>query len=154
MTVIAWHRHKGIAIDSQCTRASMSIPTEKWRRFEDWLLIGTGDAGMVEKVMDAVTSRVPISFEIKKATVYAFQFAKEPGGEMRVCIVDGGLFPDYFKFAPNLLFDAAGHGSPYAVAALNLGVSPKDAVAAACKFSAACSGKIHVFTETGEQSEC
>ena len=150
MTVIAWHKEKGIALDSQCTRGRFTIPTAKYCQFEDWLLVGTGDAGIVQKVFDAITRRIPISFEMKNTSVYAFHFATKDR-PFEVFTVGAGLFPDYRDCPPHLLYDAIGIGSIYAVAAMNMGLSPVEAVKTACKFSTGCGGEIVTWDINGVQ---
>ena len=152
MTVIAWHKEMGVAMDSQSTRGDLAIPCTKWMLYGEYLLAGAGSANTVSMVFKLIEEEREV-FPFEDATIAVFRFATKDK-PFEATEFESGKFPDNLSFTANSLFNAIGDGTPYALAALNLQKTPVEAVKLATKISSGCGGEIVAFDLYGECVSC
>lgn len=152
MTIIAWHRELGIAVDSQCSSGeSCNTTITKYRIVDGVFYAGAGKAEMVERIFDCIEAGTQISFDIEGAQVVAFKFATATTPvEVRRIATGSKRFGDTVP-VPSAMWEAIGSGCTFAIAALTHGKNPAQAVAMACKYDPACGGKVNYFDIHGEE---
>lgn len=150
MTIIAWHRELGIAVDSQCSNGeSCNITITKYRIVDGVFYAGAGKAEMVERIFDCIEADTQISFDIEGAQVVAFKFATAATPvEVRRIATGSKRFGDTVPI-PSAMWEAIGSGYAFAIAALTQGKTPAQAVALACKYDPQCGGKVNYFDIRG-----
>lgn len=152
MTIIAWHREQGIAVDSQCSGGESCNETiTKYRIIDGVFYAGAGKAEMVERIFECIVSNTQIAFDIEGTQLVAFKFATDdtPVDVRRVTI--GSKRFEETAPVPAAMWDAIGSGSTFAIAAFAYGKLPDEAVAMACKYDSGCGGKINYFNIHGEK---
>lgn len=152
MTIIAWHRELGIAVDSQCSSGeACNDSITKYRIVDGIFYAGSGKAEMVERIFEYILSDTQITFEIEGTNVVAFKFATEstPVELRRVCT--GSKRFEGTTPLPGAMWEAIGSGCSYAIATFAHGEGPAEAVAMACKYDPGCGGKVNYFNVRGEQ---
>ncbi len=152
MTVVAWHKEMGVAMDSQATRADIAIPCTKWMMHGEYLLAGAGSADTVSMVFKLIEEEREV-FPFEDATIAVFRFATKDK-PFEATEFKSGKFPDNLSFTVNSPFNAIGAGTPYAMAAFNLQKTPIEAVRLANKLSTSCGGEIVAFDQYGERVVC
>lgn len=143
MTVIAYDaKTKTLAVDSLYTNGERIGYVKKFRVLNDGraVVVIAGDYALGRKAMKLVEAGKPLTDTIGAGvTVVLMHLSGKQKGQVFVC--EDGPDPQRVKQS-----EAWGSGSDFAIAALDAGASAEEAVKIACKRSASCGGKVHVFT--------
>ena len=142
MTVIAWDaKNKALAVDSLFTAGDRKTYGQKFKVLEDGraVVVFAGDVVQGRKAIAHVEQNKPLTHEIVAgATIVLLHLKGRKRGRVIVC-----------EDSPNAEVvrhsEAWGTGSDFAIAAMDAGASAEEAVKIACKRSASCGGKVHVF---------
>lgn len=143
MTVIAFDAKTGtLAVDSMYTNGERTGYVKKFRVLDDGraVVVIAGDFALGRKAMKLVEAGKPLTETIGAGvTVVLMHLKGRKKGQVFVC--DDGPDPERVKRS-----EAWGSGSDFAIAAMDAGASAEEAVKIACRRSASCGGKVHVFT--------
>lgn len=136
MTVIAWDG-RTLAADKQATCSGLIRTVTKIHRFGDLLVAGSGDLDRAEaSFLWVKNGRDPDAFPRPASdTDY-----------VDLLVIEGGRTLKYERTPQPLVFEdahfAMGSGRDYAIAAMHLGLSARDAVLLASKFDSGCGNGI------------
>ena len=147
MTVIAWSKTKGLAVDSQGSQGDVCRDVVKYAILPDGVLAGTGKLHEIQQIFHQVENKLPIS-EFPHTTV-VFMEADPKGKASRFFVLTKGTWDDCIQLQDGE-WRALGSGMPYAHVALGMGKSPKEAVELACRLDTTCGGDIVVFNAKGK----
>lgn len=133
MTTIAVSmKHREIAADSRCSDDGFSFMVTKLRTFENVARAAAGDWNNCLKFHEAIETGQDVDddwdidvIELRPEGIFVYE------GKIPAKIKNG--------------YYAIGSGSAYAIAAMRLGLSPKEAVALAAEFDPATGGEIEVW---------
>ena len=142
MTVIAWDaKTKTLAVDSLFTSGDRKTYGQKFKLLEDGraVVVFAGDVIQGRKAISYIEQNKPLTHEmISGATIVVLYLVGRRRGRLAV-------YEDSPNVALVLQSEAWGTGSDFAIAAMDAGASAEEAAKIACKRSASCGGKIHVF---------
>lgn len=133
-TIAASLIHKEIAADSKCSSDNSFCSVWKLRNWKDGPIGAAGDWGHILKFFEALETNGEIDSEWD---IEVLQL--QPNG---LYIYEASLKPYPIKDK----FYAVGSGAAYALAAMALGKSPREAVEIAAKFDPGTGGEIDVIT--------
>lgn len=138
MTVIAY-RDGVLAADKKSTWASLGHTTTKIRRMRDGSIAGcTGDSAICRELLDWYDAGAePDRYPDRKSTSNMLLINRDH----RVLFFDGSPTPIEFEDP----WVAMGSGRDYAIAAMHLGCSAKQAVDVACIYDDGCGHGIDVL---------
>lgn len=140
MTVIAWDG-KTLAADKQTTDAGLRLKTTKIFKFGNLLVGGCGDTARI------VEMREWIENGCKKEDLPAFQ--RDAATFAPMLVIDNGRCCQYWNgHLPIWIedgFAAIGSGRDFALAAMYLGKTAREAVEIACHFETGCGNGVDVL---------
>lgn len=142
MTVIAYdHKTKTLAVDSLFTAGDRKTYGQKFKVLDDGraVVVFAGDVMQGRRAISYVEQNKALTHEmVAGATVVVMHLTGRRKGAVIVC--EDSPAPERVQRS-----EAWGTGSDFAIAAMDAGASAEEAVRIACKRSASCGGKIHVF---------
>jgi hypothetical protein len=147
MTVIAWSKTKGLAVDSQGSQGDVCRDVVKYCVLSHGVLAGTGKLHEIQQIFNQVENNLPIS-EFPHTTV-VYMEADPKGKDSKFFVVTNGTWEDSLQLQDGE-WRAIGSGMPYAHVALGMGKTPKEAVQLACRLDSTCGGKVVVFNAKGK----
>lgn len=137
MTVIAWDG-KTLAVDRRCSQGEMHMTVRKVHKHKGKAICVTGDPDYGEQLVDWY----------KQGAIREEWPQKGDSTYTELIVFDGRSVLTYASPSPIKIRDkkfAAGSGRAYALAAMELGKTAKEAVKLACKFDPGCGNGIDTW---------
>lgn len=149
MTIIAWSKKHGVAVDSQMTSGDSCAECVKYFAIGDGMMFGAGNSLELVAARNALLAGKSIKRHTNRELIFV-RFSVD-GKTSELFHLYEGKFPDNLMatMAHNHL--SQGSGRPYADVALNAGMTPKEAVQLACRYENTCGGHVHVFNNAGDK---
>lgn len=131
MTCIAWDG-KTLAGDKMCTSDGLGLTITKVRRHENLLFAGAGNSSRIKEMLEwIIAGRDPEKLP---------SFQREADRSVVILLIEDGqpyLYEEsHVPIKLEMPFMAIGSGRDYAMAAMHLGKSAREAVEIACIFDA------------------
>lgn len=147
MTVIAWSKSKGLAIDSQGSQGDVCRDVVKYLVMPHGVFAGCGKLHEIQQVFRELENNQPVT-EFQHTTV-VYMKADPKGKDSAFHLLTKGPFPACLQIQDSE-WRAVGSGMPYAHVALGMGKTPKEAVELACQLDTSCGGTVVVFNAKGK----
>lgn len=155
MTTVAWDGDN-LAADSLGDQNGLRMPTTKLHRG----MLADGNHFIIGCAGETSWSRMlhqwvkTLSLETVETEKYPHQVNDGPERNDPHCILVLREYGVFYKVGPMLVrlerrFHAVGSGRDYAVAAMHLGLSAKDAVKVACELDCYSGGTINIMSHSG-----